>query len=192
MLHFHKVLGPWTLLNYYPRNPFLPWNPEANLSCSLFSTLWMTIFFWYLASVQDKEFRWAWLDRFSNIITWRQPCVMVRIKTRSTEQKRLGYFMFKIWGDDRDDGRNEVSSLCVSKKSRGDMWSQGVERLLMKDTNSNIRDNKTSFNNSGENKRKNGCDHWPLVQQLMFHDRVSLAGMFCAIISSRNFVFPGS
>lgn len=47
-----------------------------------------------------------------------------------------------------------MSSVYVSKKSRSHTWSQGVERLLTKDTNSNIRDIKMPFNKSSKNERK--------------------------------------
>lgn len=42
--------------------------------------------------------------------------------------------------------------VCDSKSSRRDTWSQGVERLLLNDTNSNVRDIKVPFNNLGKNK----------------------------------------
>lgn len=42
--------------------------------------------------------------------------------------------------------------VCASKKSRGDTRSQGVEKLLMKDTNSSIRDIKIPFYNLHKNK----------------------------------------
>lgn len=48
--------------------------------------------------------------------------------------------------------------VCASKKFEGDMWSQGVERLLIRDTTSDIRNVQMLFNNLVRTKEE-GCDH---------------------------------
>lgn len=49
---------------------------------------------------------------------------------------------------------------CASKKCKGDIWSQGVERLLTRDTASDVRNVKALFNNWVRTKEE-GCDHYP-------------------------------
>lgn len=81
--------------------------------------------------------------------------------------------------------------VCASQNSRTDTL-QGVERLLMNDTNSNIKDIKVPFNNLGKNKGRSislTFWHW----QPMLHDRVSLACVFCHYFLWKLYVpkFPG-